>query len=379
MGVGVTNNNCCPPVDPCETKVRMPSSRRCEAGYAQQVDPHAFIQDDCPPQQYQPPPCEPQNVCTNIGEEANNQNMYDQNYDNQAGWGNYPNHPGYPQGYPQSHLQKQKGFNNVVKGKLDIKNPDNRHTTRVVAIFGGSQQEFQNKDRQPTWRPKSLNIFSNRGDVNRVVALELKANVVKNTFPFPVGLNLSGFEGMVHTEGGKALVYIPGNTTLNLKDTHVWYPKKAATSLIMQNYGHMHPDSIRSNIVPIPNQSYSLVHKDNVVPKIISLNQDKLGVNFSNYPVKADYHFIENKLIERCLDEINTQVFSKIGDIISDFSGLQATIFRADGFDWDDTTHIPGIGNKNQINTQNITSSYNTVEVGLSIQYAFAKTFDEEA
>lgn len=252
----------------------------------------------------------------------------------------------------------QEDFDNVG---LDLQ--DKRHHVErdFVVDFTGSCNDFNNKPHLTKWKPqsgKACNVFGRRntkymgsqimedfeGDLSKVVLIGAELIWMKNTGPVDVAIDFPGMKGSTFTRySNNHNVVIPKYTNQVLPvNEKIFSADDIIYSSMMRQFGGFDEESIRSDLITVPNEGFVLVPiRDHPVVKMMEIpeNQERLKINMDvAEPVGDKWYRVDPKVVDKCVNELCTQVLSSLP--FQDFENYEVSLKRLDGRKWNDPKGI---------------------------------------
>jgi hypothetical protein len=98
------------------------------------------------------------------------------------------------------------------------------------------------------------------------------------------------------------------------KPVALYEPGASLTDRFISTYGNLTADKVRSSVVDLPNEPFSLVDTSSIVSRVIESNWDQLGLSASQMPTAFDgrYMRVSDAVVSHVCSELNEQVLGKI-------------------------------------------------------------------
>jgi len=180
-----------------------------------------------------------------------------------------------------------------------------------------------------------------QGDVSRVMLLGVKVKKVHSTFPCELGVSLTGVKGNVYTSTGDRFAYtVAPNEARYDADEVIMATDTAASSEFMRMYPTTTQANLRTNgIMTVPGEDFVYVSKDHPLVPLVQANAEQLQVDLQSAPLMdGRFYKMATPLVERCLDEIDTNVLSKLP--VVNLNNFGVKIQRLHGLPWNAKTEV---------------------------------------
>jgi len=130
------------------------------------------------------------------------------------------------------------------------------------------------------------------------------------------------------------------------KPVALYEPGASLTDRFISTYGNLTADKVRSSVVDLPNEPFSLVDTSSIVSRVIETNWDQLGLSAAQMPTAFDgrYMRVADTVVSHVCNELSEQVLGKIP--LSNLNKVQAHLTvpqdRASALDGDALYSISG-------------------------------------
>lgn len=106
----------------------------------------------------------------------------------------------------------------------------------------------------------------------------------------------------------------PCETQRFAKSLPLYEPGSTMSDRIISEYGSETSASLKSSVVRMPNETWSLVDRDSTVARVMQANWEQLGLNLpaTNATLNGRYIRAENSIVNHVVSELEEQVLSKI-------------------------------------------------------------------
>ena len=225
-----------------------------------------------------------------------------------------------------------------------------RFTKRFNVQITGTMANFEAEGPSlAQWRPvegQHVKIFTNAsaeqdlGSAMKVLQSTWLVNAKvlehKNSFPVPLGINVSCIQGQEHTETGEKFSFTA------LPDTHNPTPlvifeadASAQTSQEWRRmYGEYNERNLDShNVLPVANQNYVFVHENHPVISLLKANADLLGTEITeDRRIDGEWYKVSKTVLSTCCNTLKSKVLNKIA--FNNLMDFNVSLKRLDAKEW---------------------------------------------
>jgi hypothetical protein len=205
------------------------------------------------------------------------------------------------------------------------------------------------------WRPvegQHVKIFTNAsaeqdlGSAMKVLQSTwlVNARVLehKNSFPVPLGVNLSCIKGLEHVDTGEGYTFTALPMTHNPTPLVVFEADASAqTSQEWRRmYGEYNERNLDThNVLPVANQNYVFVHENHPAISLLKANSDLLGAEITDERrIDGEWYKVTKSVLSTCCNTLKSKVLNKIAfNNLMDFS---VSLKRLDAKDWTQDSDI---------------------------------------
>lgn len=197
---------------------------------------------------------------------------------------------------------------------------------------------WQSKTR---YKPECTPSSHRQGDLSRVMLLGVKVKKVHSTFPCELGVTLTGVRGNYYTSTGDRFAYTCApNETRYDADEVIMATDTSTSSEFMRMYPNTTQANLRTKgIMTVPGEDFVYVSKDHPLVPLVQANAEQLQVDLESAPLMdGRFYKMATPLVERCLDEIDTNVLSKLP--VQNLNNFGVKIQRMHGLPWNATAEV---------------------------------------
>ena len=231
-----------------------------------------------------------------------------------------------------------------------------RFTKRFNVQITGTMANFEAEGPSlATWRPvegQHVKIFTNANteqDLGSAIKVLrntwlVKATVLeqKNTFPVPLGVNVSCIKAQEHVETGEGYAFTALPMTHNPMPLTIFEADAGAqTSQEWRRlYGEYNETNLAShNVLEIANQNYVFVHENHPVVSLLKANSDLLGTEMTDdRKVDGEWFKVSKTVLATCCNTLKSRVLSKV--TTNDLTNLHVNLSRLDAKEWTDDSDV---------------------------------------
>lgn len=205
------------------------------------------------------------------------------------------------------------------------------------------------------WRPvegQHVKIFTNAsaeqdlGSAQKVLQSTwlVSARVLehKNSFPVPLGVNLSCIKGQEHVDTGEGYTFTALPMTHNPTPLVVFEADASAqTSQEWRRmYGEYNERNLDShNVLPVANQNYVFVHENHPVVSLLKANADLLGTDLTeDKRIDGEWFKVSKSVLSTCCNTLRSKVLNKIA--FNNLMDFNVSLKRLDAKDWTQDSDI---------------------------------------
>ena len=225
-----------------------------------------------------------------------------------------------------------------------------RFTKRFNVQITGTMANFEAEGPSTAqWRPvdgQHVKIFtnaSNEQDLNSATKVLqstwlVNARVLehKNTFPVPLGINVSCIKGQEHVDTGEAYTFTALPNTHNPTPLVIFEADASAqTSQEWRRiYGEYNERNLDShNVLPVANQNYVFVHEKHPVISLLKANSDLLGSEISeDKRIDGEWYKVSKTVLSTCCNTLKTKVLNRIA--FNNLMDFHVNLKRLDAKEW---------------------------------------------
>jgi hypothetical protein len=231
-----------------------------------------------------------------------------------------------------------------------------RFTKRFNVQITGTMANFEAEGPSVAqWRPvegQHVKIFTNAsaeqdlGSAMKVLQSTWLVNAKvlehKNSFPVPLGVNLSCIKGQEHVDTGEGYTFTALPMTHNPTPLVIFEADaSAATSQEWRRmYGEYNERNLDThNVLPVANQNYVFVHENHPVISLLKANADLLGTEITeDKRIDGEWYKVSKTVLSTCCNTLKSKVLNKIAfNNLMDFS---VSLKRLDAKEWTQDSDI---------------------------------------
>ena len=231
-----------------------------------------------------------------------------------------------------------------------------RFTKRFNVQITGTMANFEAEGPSVAqWRPvegQHVKIFTNAsaeqdlGSAMKVLQSTWLVNAKvlehKNSFPVPLGVNLSCIKGLEHVDTGEGYTFTALPMTHNPTPLVIFEADASAqTSQEWRRmYGEYNEKNLDShNVLPVANQNYVFVHENHPVISLLKANADLLGTEITeDKRIDGEWYKVSKVVLSTCCNTLKSKVLNKIAfNNLMDFS---VSLKRLDAKEWTQDSDI---------------------------------------
>ena len=231
-----------------------------------------------------------------------------------------------------------------------------RFTKRFNVQITGTMANFEAEGPSVAqWRPvegQHVKIFTNAsaeqdlGSAMKVLQSTWLVNAKvlehKNSFPVPLGVNLSCIKGQEHVDTGEGYTFTALPMTHNPTPLVIFEADASAqTSQEWRRmYGEYNERNLDThNVLPVANQNYVFVHENHPVISLLKANADLLGTEITeDKRIDGEWYKVSKTVLSTCCNTLKSKVLNKIAfNNLMDFS---VSLKRLDAKEWTQDSDI---------------------------------------
>jgi hypothetical protein len=225
-----------------------------------------------------------------------------------------------------------------------------RFTKRFNVQITGTMANFEAEGPSiAQWRPvegQHVKIFTNAsaeqdlGSAMKVLQSTWLVNArileQKNSFPVPLGVNVSCIRGNEHIDTGEGYTFTALPQTHNPTPLTIFEADASAqTSQEWRRmYGEYNERNLDThNVLPVANQNYVFVHEHHPVISLLKANADLLGTEITEEKrIDGEWYKVSKTVLSTCCNTLKSKVLNKIAfNNLMDFS---VSLKRLDAKEW---------------------------------------------
>ena len=161
----------------------------------------------------------------------------------------------------------------------------------------------------------------------------------KNTFPVPLGINVSCIKGQEHVDTGDSYTFTALPMTHNPTPLVVFEADASAqTSQEWRRmYGEYNERNLDShNVLPVANQNYVFVHENHPVISLLKANSDLLGTEITeDKRIDGEWYKVSKTVLSTCCNTLRSKVLNKIA--FNNLMDFHVSLKRLDAKEWAST------------------------------------------
>ena len=225
-----------------------------------------------------------------------------------------------------------------------------RFTKRFNVLITGTMANFEaDGPSVAEWRPvegQHVKMFTNAsaeqdlGSATKILQNTwlLSARVIehKNTFPVPLGINVSCIAGQEHIDTGENYTFTALPMTHNPTPLSIFEADASAqTSQEWRRmYGEYNERNLDShNVLLVANQNYVFVHENHPIISLLKVNSDLLGSEVSDDKrIDGEWFKVSKSVVSTCCNTLRTKVLKRFA--CKDFNTLAVNMKRLDAKEW---------------------------------------------
>ena len=225
-----------------------------------------------------------------------------------------------------------------------------RFTKRFNVQISGTMANFEAEGPSAAeWRPaegQHVRIFTNASaDQDLGSAMKtlqstwlVSARVIehKNTFPVPLGINVSCLKGQEHIDTGNNYTFTALPLTHNPNPLTIFEADASAhTSQEWRRmYGEYNEKNLDTyNVLPVANQNYVFVHENHPVISLLKANADLLGSDMGDDKrIDGEWFKVSTSALATCCNTLKSKVLAKMP--MNNLLDLKVSLDRLDAPDW---------------------------------------------
>ncbi len=215
------------------------------------------------------------------------------------------------------------------------------------------------------WRPvegQHVKIFTNASAENdlgsAIKVLQstwlVNARILehKNSFPVPLGINVSCIKGQEHVDTGEAYTFTALPNTHNPTPLVIFEADASAqTSQEWRRmYGEYNERNLDShNVLPVANQNYVFVHENHPVISLLKANADLLGTEITeDKRIDGEWYKVSKTVLSTCCNTLKSKVLNKIA--FNNLMDFNVSLKRLDAKEWTHDSDVLAEASQNEAN-----------------------------
>jgi len=225
-----------------------------------------------------------------------------------------------------------------------------RFTKRFNVQITGTMANFEAEGPSTAqWRPvegQHVKIFTNAGaeqDLGTAIKVLqstwlVKATVLeqKNSFPVPLGINVSCIKGQEHIDTGECYTFTSLPMTHNPTPLVIFEADASAqTSQEWRRmYGEYNERNLDThNVLEVANQNYVFVHENHPVISLLKANADLLGTEINEEKrIDGEWYKVSKSVLSTCCSTLKSKVLNKIA--FNNLMDFHVSLKRLDAKEW---------------------------------------------
>lgn len=225
-----------------------------------------------------------------------------------------------------------------------------RFTKRFNVQITGTMANFEAEGPSTAqWRPvegQHVKIFTNASaeqDLGTAIKVLqstwlVKATVLeqKNSFPVPLGINVSCIKGQEHIDTGESYTFTALPMTHNPTPLVIFEADASAqTSQEWRRmYGEYNERNLDThNVLEVANQSYVFVHENHPVISLLKANADLLGTEINeDKRIDGEWYKVSKTVLSTCCSTLKSKVLNKIA--FNNLMDFHVSLKRLDAKEW---------------------------------------------
>jgi len=239
---------------------------------------------------------------------------------------------------------------NAIAAEAPAASTPMRFTKRFNVQITGTMANFDAEGPSTAqWRPlegQHLRIFTNASADNDVGSsikvlqstwlVNAKILEHKNTFPVPLGINVSCIKGQEHVDTGDAFTFTALPMTHNPTPLVVF--EADATAQTSQEWRRMYGEYNERNldthnVLPVANQNYVFVHENHPVISLLKANSDLLGTEITeDKRIDGEWYKVSKTVLATCCNTLKSKVLNKIA--FNNLMDFNVSLKRLDAKEW---------------------------------------------
>jgi hypothetical protein len=238
----------------------------------------------------------------------------------------------------------------VVSPPVPLSTPSMRFTKRFNVQITGTMANFEAEGPSTAqWRPvegQHVKIFTNASaDQDLGTAIKVlqstwlvKATVLeqKNSFPVPLGINVSCIKGQEHIDTGECYTFTSLPMTHNPTPLVIFEADASAqTSQEWRRmYGEYNERNLDThNVLEVANQNYVFVHENHPVISLLKANADLLGTEITEERrIDGEWYKVSKAVLSTCCSTLKSKVLNKIA--FNNLMDFHVSLKRLDAKEW---------------------------------------------
>jgi hypothetical protein len=241
-----------------------------------------------------------------------------------------------------------------------------RFTKRFNVQITGTMANFDAEGPSTAqWRPvegQHVKIFTNASAENdlgsAIKVLQstwlVNARILehKNSFPVPLGINVSCIKGQEHVDTGEAYTFTALPNTHNPTPLVIFEADASAqTSQEWRRmYGEYNERNLDShNVLPVANQNYVFVHENHPVISLLKANADLLGTEITeDKRIDGEWYKVSKTVLSTCCNTLKSKVLNKIA--FNNLMDFNVSLKRLDAKEWTHDSDVLAEASQNEAN-----------------------------
>ena len=224
-----------------------------------------------------------------------------------------------------------------------------RFTKRFNVQITGTMANFAEGPSTAQWRPvegQHVKIFTNANaeqDLGAAIKVLqstwlVKATVLeqKNSFPVPLGINVSCIKGQEHIDTGECYTFTSLPMTHNPTPLVIFEADASAqTSQEWRRmYGEYNERNLDThNVLEVANQNYVFVHENHPVISLLKANADLLGTEINEEKrIDGEWYKVSKSVLSTCCSTLKSKVLNKIA--FNNLMDFHVSLKRLDAKEW---------------------------------------------
>ena len=229
-----------------------------------------------------------------------------------------------------------------------------RFTKRFNVQITGSMTNFEAEGPSTAqWRPvegQHVKIFTNANseqDLGTAIKVLqstwlVKATVLeqKNSFPVPLGINVSCIKGQEHIDTGESYTFTSLPMTHNPTPLIIFEASAQTSQEWRRMYGEYNERNLDThNVLEVANQSYVFVHEHHPVISLLKANADLLGSDITDEQrIDGEWYKVSKTVLSTCCNTLKSKVINKIA--FNNLMEFNVSLKRLDAKEWTQDSDI---------------------------------------